>query len=581
VPSCTGADASRSGEVVMLTHLQIRDFALVEKLELELGQGMTVLTGETGAGKSILLDALGLTLGNRADTGLIRHGASRAEITVEFELADRPEVWGWLEEHDLDDETACHIRRTIAVDGRSRSYINGRSAPLQLLRELGEMLVDIHGQHEHQSLLRRDMQCQLLDGYAGHGKLLTGLTALYRDWREFQDKLEQLRQAEQDRDARLGLLSYQVHELDALGLSVDELPELEREHQRLANASQLLDECQLALDLLYENEELSASSLLDQAVQHLQSLQMVDNTLQGVVELLSSAVIQIEEAAGELRHYLSDVELNPQRLRWVEERLSTTYELARKHHVEAGQLAALLPGLQQQLLELEQVEIHLAELRQSIDAAHADYLQSAKKLSANRRKAAKQLGKAVTENMQLLGMEGGCFEIRLIPLESEEPSELGQERIEFLVSANPGQPLKPLAKVASGGELARISLAIQVIAAQNASIPTLIFDEVDVGIGGGVAEIVGRQLRALGKYCQVLCVTHQPQVAALALHHLQVSKQTRDGKTLTMIQLLDSEQRVHELARMAGGIEMTDQTLSHAREMIERGQALQGSFSIT
>ena len=556
----------------MLTHLQIRNFALVEQIELELKPGMTVLTGETGAGKSILLDALGLALGNRADTGLIRHGASRAEITIEFELADRPEVWEWLEAHDLDDETACQIRRIISADDRSRGYINGRTAPLQLLRELGEMLVDIHGQHEHQSLLRRDMQRQLLDEYAGHGKLLTGLAALHHNWRTLQDKLEQLQQANQDRDSRMGLLSYQVQELEALGLTAGELAELEQEHQRLANANQLLEECQQALDILYENEQLSASSLLAQASQRVESLQKVDNRLQGVAELLSNAIIQVEEAASELRYYLADIELNPQRLSWVEERLATIYELARKHHVKAEQLAGLLPGLQQQLEELEQMDIRLTELQSAIDTAIGEYSALAGKLSSSRRKAAKKLGKAVTDNMQLLGMEGGRFEVRLIPQESNELSPLGRERIEFWVSANPGQPLKLLSKVASGGELARISLAIQVITAQNASIPTLIFDEVDVGIGGGVAEIVGRQLRKLGGYCQVICVTHQPQVAALAHHHLQVSKRTDNQQTHTLIQPLDSEQRVQELARMVGGVEITPQTLSHAREMIERGQ---------
>ncbi len=556
----------------MLTHLQIRNFALVQQIELELKPGMTVLTGETGAGKSILLDALGLTLGNRADTGLIRHGANRAEITIEFELSDRPEVWEWLEAHDLDDETACQIRRIISADGRSRGYINGRTAPLQLLRELGEMLVDIHGQHEHQSLLRRDMQRQLLDDYAGHGKLLTELAALHHNWRTRQDKLQQLQQANEDRDSRLGLLSYQVQELEALGLTTGELAELEQEHQRLANANRLLDECQQALDMLYENDELSASSLLGQASQRLESLQQVDSTLQTAVELLSSAVIQVEEAASELRHYLADIELNPERLGWVEERLATIYELARKHHVEAEQLAGLLPGLQQQLQQLEQADIHLIELQKAIDTAVDEYTVLAGKLTSSRRKAAKELGKAVTGNMQLLGMEGGRFEIRLVPQDSDGLSPLGRERIEFQVSTNPGQPLKLLSKVASGGELARISLAIQVITAQNASIPTLVFDEVDVGIGGSVAEIVGRQLRKLGNYCQVLCVTHQPQVAALAHHHLQVSKKTDNGQTHTLIQALDIEQRIHELARMVGGIEMTPQTLSHAREMIERGQ---------
>ncbi len=557
----------------MLSHLQIRDFALVERLELELKQGMTVLTGETGAGKSILLDALGLALGNRADTGLVRHGASRAEISIEFELTDRPDVWEWLASHDLEDETVCQIRRIVKTDGRSRGYINGRTAPLQLLRELGGMLVDIHGQHEHQSLLRRDMQRQVLDGFAGHGKLLAELAVLHRNWRTLQDRLERLRQADRDRDSRLGLISYQVRELEALGLEVGELAGLEQEHRRLANASQLLEECQQVVDLLYENEDISVSSLMGQASQRLESALQVDGSLQSARELLSSAIIQVEEAAGELRRYCADVELNPERLGWVEERLATVYELARKHHVEAEQLAALLPSLTQQLQELEQMDARLAELQQAIDTAVSEYGALAGKLSASRRKAASKLGKAVTANMQQLGMEGGRFEVRLVPLASAGLSLLGRERVEFWVSANPGQPLKQLSKVASGGELARISLAIQVLTAQSASIPTLIFDEVDVGIGGRVAEIVGRQLRALGRYCQVLCVTHQPQVAAVAHHHLQISKESSGGQTRTRVQSLDSEQRVTELARMLGGVEMTEQTLSHAREMIERGMA--------
>ncbi len=557
----------------MLTALQIRDFALVERVDLELQQGMSVLTGETGAGKSILLGALGLCLGNRADSGLIRHGAKRAEIGIEFELNDRPEVWEWLAEHDLEEETACQIRRVITSDGRSRGYINGRPAPLQQLRELGEMLVDIHGQHEHQSLMRRGMQRQLLDSYGKHQKLLNQMAQLQQRWQELNSRLARLQDAGRERDARVDLLRYQIQELEALGLGEGESAGLEQEHRRLANASQLLGECRQALELLYESEEGSVSSLLARIVRQLEPLQETDSSLQGVLELLNSATIQVEEAAGELRNSLAAIELNPQRLEWVEERLATIHELARKHRLEREELAALLPRLQQELLELEQSESRSRELRAELDSILAEYDRLAAKLTDGRRKAARKLGQAVTDNMQQLGMVGGQFEIRLVPQESDEPSASGREQVEFWVSANPGQPLQPLAKVASGGELARISLAVQVVTAQNASIPTLVFDEVDVGIGGGVAEIVGRQLRTLGRYCQVICVTHQPQVAAQAHHHLQVSKQTSDGQTCTGVLSLSREQRVEELARMLGGVEMTRQTISHAREMIERGQA--------
>ncbi len=556
----------------MLTSLQIRDFALVEQIDLELQPGMSVLTGETGAGKSILLDALGLCLGNRADSGLIRHGARRAEISIEFELGDRPEVWEWLAGHDLEEETACQIRRVITSDGRSRGYINGRPAPLQQLRELGEMLVDIHGQHEHQSLMRRDMQRQLLDSYGGHQELLDRMARLQQRWRELNDRLAKLQGAGQERDARLDLLRYHIQELEALDLGDEEPAELEQEHLRLANASQLLGECRQALELLYESEEGSVSSLLSRIVRQLEPLQEMERSLQGVLELLNGATIQVEEAAGELRRSLAAIELNPQRLAWVEQRLATIHELARKHRLELEELPALLVRLQGELLELEQSETRSRKLRQELDTIREEYDALAAELGSRRRRAARKLGQAVSDNMRQLGMGGGLFEIRLVPLETEELPACGRERVEFQVSANPGQPLKPLARVASGGELARISLAIQVVTAQNASIPTLIFDEVDVGIGGGIAEIVGRQLRTLGSYCQVICVTHQPQVAAQAHHHLQVSKQSRDGHTHTRVSPLSREQRVEELARMLGGVEVTPQTISHAREMFMRGQ---------
>ena len=556
----------------MLTHLEIRNFALVERIDVELRPGMTVLTGETGAGKSILLDALGLALGNRADSGLIRHGADRAEISAEFEPEERPEVWEWLEAHDLEEETSCQIRRVITADGRSRGYINGRPAPLQLLRELGEMLVEIHGQHEHQSLTKGETQRRLLDEYAGNGSLLAELASLHHRWQEQSRKLEQLQQAGRERESRAELLSYQVRELEALGLAPEEPAELEQEHQRLANASRLLEECRQALELLYENEQFSAASLLGQASQRVASLQELDERLQGIGELLDNAAIQVEEAAGELRHYLTHAELNPERLQWVEERLATLHELARKHRVEPGQLPRLLPRLQQELQELEEMDLRLEGLRKSIATTLEEYTAAAERLTKARARAARELGEAISENMQRLGMEGGRFEIRLLPQQGENPTPFGRERVEFRVSANPGQPLKPLAKVASGGELARISLAIQVITAQKASTPTLIFDEVDVGIGGGVAEIVGRQLRRLGSFCQVICVTHQPQVAALAHHHLQVLKERSGGETSTRIWPLEEKQRVGELARMLGGVEMTEQTLSHAEEMLRRGQ---------
>jgi len=557
----------------MLTHIHIWNFAIVESLDLELEAGLTVLTGETGAGKSILLDALNLALGDRADTGVIRHGADKAEISVTFSTHDAPEAESWLRERELDSAEECIIRRTISASGPSKAFVNGKPTPIQSLRDLGEMLVDLHGQHEHQSLLRRDAQRQLLDDYAGHGKLLAELGSAYQHWRDLETELLSLQQAGSDRDARLELLAYQVKELEALDLGQDELPELETEHKRLANANQLLETGNRVLHLLEENEDGALGALLGQSCHDIQHLAQADATLNSVAELLDSATIQVREASSELRHYLDGLELDPERLTWIDQRLATIQDLARKHHLPAEELPALLPQLQQELANLEQAEVRSDAIRQEVAAALKQYHTLAAKLSRSRQKAAKTLAQAVSDSMQTLGMQGGRFDMQFEPLSNDSPASLGMERIEFVVSANPGQPLKPLTKVASGGELSRISLAIQVITAAQTRIPTLIFDEVDVGIGGRVAEIVGHQLRALAAHRQVVCVTHLPQVAALGHHHLQVSKRSDTDTTISEIQELSPEQRVDELARMLGGIEITEQTLSHAREMIERAQA--------
>jgi DNA repair protein RecN (Recombination protein N) len=557
----------------MLTHIHIWNFAIVESLDLELEAGLTVLTGETGAGKSILLDALNLALGDRADTGVIRHGADKAEISVTFSTHDAPEAEAWLKERELDSAEECIIRRTISTSGPSKAFINGKPTPIQSLRELGEMLVDLHGQHEHQSLLRRDAQRQLLDDYAGHTPLLMKLGEAYQQWRDLEAELVALTRASSDRDARLELLSYQVKELEALDLSEGELPELEAEHKRLANANQLLDTGNRVLHLLEDNEDAALGALLGQSCNDIQQLAQSDAALNSVAELLDSATIQVREASSDLRHYLDGLELDPERLSWIDQRLATISDLARKHHLSAEELPALLPRLQTELTNLQQADVRSDQIRQEVETALKQYHTLATKLSKSRDKAAKALNQAVTDSMQTLGMEGGQFAIQLEPLNEDTPAPQGMERAEFVVSANPGQPLKPLTKVASGGELSRISLAIQVITAAQTRIPTLIFDEVDVGIGGRVAEIVGHQLRALAGHRQVVCVTHLPQVAALGHHHLQVSKRSDTDTTISEIQELSNDQRVDELARMLGGIEITEQTLSHAREMIERAQA--------
>jgi len=557
----------------MLNHIHIWNFAIVEKLDLSLDNGLTVLTGETGAGKSILLNALGLALGDRADSDVVRHGADKAEVSVSFDTRQNPAAEAWLKAHELESADECIIRRTISVKGPSKAFINGKPSPVAMLRELGEMLVDLHGQHEHQSLLKRENQGQLVDSFADNGNLLKQVAEAYKLWQSLQTEFKRLSQAKSDRDSRLDLLRYQVQELEALGLSVGETEKLEQEHKRLSNASQLLDTTERLLQQLTESEDYAVSQILSRCQTDLQGLQAMDPALKGVADMLDSAAIQINEATSELRHYLSDLELDPQHLAQVEQRLTDLHNLSRKHRVEPEDLITLLPDLQTELKELEEADVRIEQIEADIKQAEQAYRELAGKLTVQRQKAAKHLSTHISDAMQELSMSGGQFDVRLEPLPDNAPSANGLERSEFLVSANPGQPLKPLTKVASGGEISRISLAIQVCTTQAALIPTLVFDEVDVGIGGRVAEIVGQRLRKLAETRQVLCVTHLPQVAALGHHHLQVSKRVDGNLTITQIQPLQNEQRVDELARMLGGLEITEQTLSHAREMIERAQA--------
>lgn len=557
----------------MLTHIHIWNFAIVEKLDIELENGLTVLTGETGAGKSILLDALNLALGDRADTSVIRHGAEKAEISVTFQTDDQSQAEAWLKANELESENECIIRRVISKNGPSKAFINGKPAPILTLRELGEMLVDLHGQHEHQSLLRREAQRDLLDAFAQNSQLAKDVSEAYSSWKQCQQELAQLSQAKSERDDRLELLNYQVEELESLDLSESDLTELESEHKRLANASQIIETGKRLLNRLTGDDTTVVNHQLQQSCAEINELTTSDQSLTGVAEFLESAAIQVSEASGELRHYLDTLDLDPQRLEWIEQRLASIQDLSRKHNVSAKELVNVLPALTEELKQLQSAEIRADQIQQDVDKALAQFNKIAARLSKRRVQAAQQLGNTVTESMQTLGMEGGSFSVELTTMDSTTPLQHGMEKVEFMVSANPGQPLKPLTKVASGGELSRISLAIQVITAENSRIPTLIFDEVDVGIGGKVAEIVGHLLRTLTAHRQVICVTHLPQVAALGHHHLQVSKSSDTDTTISEINQLKENQRIEELARMLGGIEITEQTLSHAREMIERAQS--------
>lgn len=552
----------------MLTYIHIWNFAVVEKLDIEFDNGLTIVTGETGAGKSIMLDALGLALGDRADSSIVRNGSDKAEISVTFSTADTPDAEKWLVEHEMNSENECIIRRSINTSGSSKAFINGIPSPIKLLRELGEKLVDLHGQHEHQSLLKTDLQRQLLDDYANNQPLLEQVRQNYKAWQTLNTEFQRLTQASKDRTAQLELLRYQVNELETLNLQQGEVKEVEVEHKRLANANQLLGSSDAVLNSLVEDENISVSHILNKSVSELEALTRLDDAVKPALELLNNALINVEEAASELRNYSSALEIDPQRLELLEQRLADIQNLSRKHNTSSDELHNLLPALSEELDKLENADVRLGNLETEIQQAQQTYLDSANQLSKKRGTAAKKLSRLVTASMQTLGMEGGKFNVSVTA--GENYSAIGLDTIEFLVSANPGQSLKPLAKVASGGELSRISLAIQVITAKNSRIPTLVFDEVDVGIGGRVAEIVGLELRNLSEHRQVLCVTHLPQVAALGHHHLLVNKSTSKKVTSTQVSSLSQTERVEEIARMLGGVNITEQTRSHAREMIEQ-----------
>ncbi|MGW8310955.1 MAG: DNA repair protein RecN [Thiogranum sp.] len=551
----------------MLLSLNIRDYAIIDRLEVEFSPCMSVLTGETGAGKSILLGALGLLLGDRADAASVRHDCARADITASFDLSACPTAREWLLAHDLDSDDDCQLRRVIGREGRSRAYINGSPATAAALRELGEKLVDIHGQHEHQSLLRRDLQRQLLDNHGGHDKLLRELKNLYRDWHDAGAAIRALVGDDRDRDTRLEFLRFQLQELESLAPQTGEAESLHTELARLSNAEQLIDSCRQHLQRLYDDDA-SAHDLLGKAVDELGAAAELDPAFREAAELFNNALIQLREGIDQLRDCENRLDLDPQRLQWVEQRLDALHGLARKHRIEIGELPAFRQRLETQIAELEQADQTL----ETLAARQAELLQSyrtrARQLHNKRSKTAKRLSEQVSKAMQTLGMQGGRFEIEVAAGGGDTPSEQGCDDIRFLVSANPGQPLKPLARVASGGELARISLAIQVVAAQDTTTPTLIFDEVDSGVGGAVAETVGRQLQTLGLHRQVLCVTHLPQVASQAHNHLKVQKLHRDGATRTGVARLSQQQRIDEIARMLGGRTITESTLKHAEEML-------------
>jgi DNA repair protein RecN (Recombination protein N) len=552
----------------VLTHLQIRDFAIIDAVELEVHPGLTVLTGETGAGKSIMVDALQLLAGGRAGLEVVRHGAERAEVAATFEITQAPrELKQWLEEQSLGAGAELTVRRVVAADGRSRAYINGQSVALQLLREAGGLLVDIHGQHEFQSLTRSAAQRELLDVY-GSLTPLTGQVGIgHRVWLELLNRTLDLESKARDRDARLELLRYQVQELHGLCLKEGEVSGLTEERGRLANRGRLAAGAQAALGELYENEAASAHAGVARALQALRGLAALDAKLAPLLPSLEESAIQIREVARELERYRDTLDVDAARQDQVERRLAAIEDLARKHRVAPEDLGQRLLLLQAELQSLERADLDLATLRKELAAALQNYTEQARTLSGQRTAAAAALSREITARMQTLGMSGGRFEAEVAQNGNSDPTAHGIDQIEFRVSANPGSPPRALAKVASGGELARLSLAVQV----SCTVPggrSMVFDEVDAGIGGAVAEIVGRELRSLGATGQVLCVTHLPQVASQAHHHLRVTKLTDGRTTRIAVSELGLDERVEELARMLGGVEVSAKAREHAREML-------------
>ena len=554
----------------MLCHLTIQNYTLVNELDIEFANGMTVVTGETGTGKSIMLDALALTLGSRADNAMIAQGSSRAEIHATFDIANNQEALLWLEQRDLGNDHTCILRRVINRDGRSRAFINGVPGTLNDISSFGNLLVDIHSQHEHQSLLKTDTHRRLLDEFGSLTDSAASVLECYQQHRNTDEHLQKLLQETDLGSSRLQLLNYQLGELVELNPAEGESTLLEIEQKRLANIEDIKRYCQEVIQTCTEEEGINVSSVLSRAVERLTSID--DDALQPVIELLNSSQIQVDEAITDLKSMTRHYEADPERLLEVENRLSTLYSIARKHRVSPEELPALQVSIQKEITTLSNVDTQITVLESELTTLKKRYLKAAGTLTKQRRAAAGALASAVTERLTHLGMTGAELSIQLNARPEESIHPNGHEDIEFLISTNPDQPHRPLARIASGGELSRISLAIQVVTANTSRVPTLVFDEVDAGISGAIAEVVGAQVRGLGDQAQIICVTHLPQVAAQGHHHLQVSKSLESGRTMTRVIPLKEKSRIEEIARMLGGINVTGQSLAHAAEMYATAQ---------
>nr|VFK22355.1 MAG: DNA repair protein RecN (Recombination protein N) [Candidatus Kentron sp. LFY] len=551
----------------MLVHLTVRDFVIVDHLELAIRTGMTVMTGETGAGKSILVDALGLALGERTNGNMVRAGCKRAEVGAVFDISRQPGVQKWLQEQELDDEgSECILRRAITGDGRTRAFINGRPAPIHILRELGDRLVEIHGQHAHQSLLKSSAQRDIVDDYGKNDSDRREIARLHAETKaKGQEISRSAGNATEENDTRLEWLRFQAEEIRGLDLEPNEIDALDEEHRRLGHSAEIIGACHEILRIDSDN---AALAQIDASLRTLSTLIAYDKRLQDIATLFDTAIIHIEEGVGTLRQYVSGLGVDEDRLRWIETRLAAIHDVARKHRVSPEGLSELAGRLEGEIEQIEQSASLVAELHGQLAALQEQYRIVALRLREKRIAAGTRLADEVTKNLQRLGMPGGKLEISVSPQDGDRMTSTGLDEVTFKVNANPGQSTRPLSQVASGGELSRIALAIQVIVSRDTGTPTLIFDEVDAGIGGKVAEIVGRHLRRLGETRQVFCITHLPQVASQAHHHLKVQKRAFEDSTKIDLASLNESQRIQEIARMVGGMKITTRTLAHAREML-------------
>lgn len=556
----------------MLIHLQIKNLAIIDELALDFRQGFTTLTGETGAGKSILIDAIGLITGSRADAALVRTGTEKAEVSAEFALADAGEAAAWLDQQELrdeDDATRCLVRRVVYAEGRTRAFVNGQPVNAGPLRELGERLIEIFGQSESQTLLRPDVQRGLLDGYGGYEPALQAVRTAARDYAEVEKLIERLRTAGSRDPAQLDYLRFQLRELEALNLAEGEIERLDAEHRRLANAGRLLQDGGQAQELLY-GADMSLYDQLATVSGLLTGLAPLHEGFKPTLDLVESSQAQVREAADSLKRLLERLDLDPEHLAELERRMADVHDLARKHRIKPAELPGRLAALQSELGGLEDAAGQLETLEKRRDAALKSYRTVAVALGAARRKAAKTFGEEVSAIVRQLGMANAQFLVAVEADAEGKPRTTGDDEVRFDFSANPGQPPRALAKVASGGELSRVSLAVQVVGQQRSGAATMIFDEVDAGISGGVAEVVGQKLRELGGQRQVLCVTHLAQVAAQGHQQFAIGKEVRSGQTYTRVRALAEKDRVEELARMQGGVEVTSAALNHAKDLLKR-----------